>query len=459
MNSFNQNNGMQNDRMLTDNSADDLGRGANIPKKKRTILQKLKDIVMELIKTFNHLAELAKETKPVSNYIELQPVENKLLIVDEIASNIKKTTESAKSIDKNSFTYNLLVVLLISIFYIFPIVVVVMTIIRLMPLFDIAKIVKTKKFYNDIIIYNEINSIKNIFGYYINDYVLYMSVICLVSLFILSYIFFSNYIIKDDSPDYPEYSKSIFKIIAILSLFIIIIVIFLIVEHKYIQRFGKLRDRLDKLVGDRINEDYISFMEQNNKDSKDLTEVNKLDLLRKYIAGLLIEMKTQAAPSDIALMSVEQFKSYRNDKKVSYYDLIMSAIITYSVILKISLNHFKEIKIDRYFFSRKKSLLLSINCDTNEIMSSNLDNCANNFGKSAYMQSICKNAIKLNDEINACISLIKTASDRYIFPPITVIALCVAFILLLYYLSIAFQRLKFPFMNNQQMPNMQYQPY
>lgn len=414
-------------------------------KDKRNILQRFRDLIVLASTYLSNLSKLSKYHIPISEYIDLQPVETTNLEIIGQVTDLNDSKVIGK-ISKKSITYKILLVFLYSIFYILPIVIIVMTLIYIIPLFDIRRLVKEKKFFNDVIIYRELDKIYSILGIYVNDYILYMTIVCIVYAIILLYLFFSKFI-KTKEPGYGDFITRIYFLVVLT---FVTILIHFIYNYDKIQRMGRLRDRLIKMTGDRINTEYILFLVDESKSGKkdagddtgdeDILELNNVDILARYITGLLIELKTQTAPSDITLMSVEQFKSYRNDKKESFYDLILNAIITYSLILNISNNHYNEgdvKQIDKNFFMDKKSLLLTINFSTNNLMEIHSQKCIEKVldgkgNKSPFMISICRDAKKINDEMNNCIIDIKNTTNHYIFPPQMITTIFVAIICIIY---------------------------
>lgn len=405
---------------------------------KKNLYQKFLEFITLLSTKLSEFAKISSYYVPVTNYIETEPTEKRSLVGQN--GEIYATQEIVLGVlSKNSMKYRMLKVLLLLMFYIIPLVIFGMAIAYMSPILNIPGMMKEKKFYNDVIIFRELDKIYNIYGLYINDYILYMFIVCTVYLIILVYIFLNKYV-KKDHPDYVEFKTKIYIFFALS--FLTVLLHFLYYYDK-VQRIGAVRDRLIKTTGDHMSSDYILFLEENDKANTDLLVLNNIDNLTRYISGILIELKTITSPSDITLMTVEQFKTYKNEKQQRYYDLILDAIITYNLILNIANNEYNDgdVKhIDRSYFINKKSLLLTVNYQKNCLMELNARKCIDRIldGKentSPFMVGICKDCRNINNQINESIIEIKNITNHLIFPPQLVTALFVTFISIIYYYS------------------------
>lgn len=412
--------------------------------KEKNIIQIIIDTIIVIAKT---LSKYSKDTilkTPIDDFIDTSPVEkeNKVLpsVVNTDINFVVKTNKLVSNISKNSFKYKLLKTILIFVFTIMPLLILIITIVYSYHIINIPAIVKEKRFYADLMIYRELDNIYNIFGLgiYINDYVLYMLIICLIYIMMLFYIFFSpNVKYKDNT--YKEY---ITKIYFLLGTVLGILIIHISVYAININKIGSFRDKLNNLVSEYINTKYIDFIHENNT-SADIYVVNNQDNLIKYITGILIEIKTKTAPSDYTLISVEQFKEYKDTDGDRYYDLILKAIITYNLILNIRNNEYNSggyKYIDKTYFYNKKSLLLTINYKKNNLLEIGPRNCIDKIidGKnntSQFITQICKDCRILNYNINELIINIRNTMNNITFPPQTLTAIVVLVICIIYYYS------------------------
>lgn len=403
---------------------------------KKNLFQKIINMIIMLSTKLSEFSKLSSYYVPVSKYIVLEPTIETSLQYKGTVSSVKSQHLIGK-LSTNSFKYKLLLIMLNMMFYVLPLVIFLMSFIYLFPILNISQIVKEKKFYNDLIIYREIDKIYNIFGVYVNDYILYFGIVCIIFLIVLIYIYFNKFVTKTEA-SYLEFKQKIYFIF--ITSFVTIILHFMYYYDKT-QRIGQLRDRLINITSHNINKDYILFLEQEYPNKTDLLDMNTTDGLFKYISGLLVELKTQAAPSDIKLMTTEQFKNFKNDKGEPYYDLILHAIVTYSLIVNIANNKYNEgdVKaVDKNFFLNEKSFLLTVNYNKNNLLEINSKKCIDrilddNDNTSAFMTSICNDCRQINQDINDCLIDLKNVINNFIFPPQIVTAFFIFIYGIIYY--------------------------
>jgi hypothetical protein len=250
-----------------------------------------------------------------------------------------------------------------------------------------------------------------------------------------------------------------------ISIFVIIIHLFVFGKHTH--SLSLSRNYIMDIIHDHINFDYLDFVLNLSSDKCEkckmtipgtnttiqicechnkLLEVNNINNLQQYIKQLLIEVESKAAPANITLITVDKFKSYireestyKKDTQISYYDLIVDAILTFSLIANFKNTEYK-ITLNKAFFESRKSILASINVSNSKIYQ--LDsNCMKNHdvdgknNKSKYMMSICKSCQDVVSDVESSTRELKdTVRDQFwspqIFSIIVMLVVCI-----IYYIS------------------------
>lgn len=406
----------------------------NAPDKKKTPYEKIKEAIEFIIQTFKQFVDKNANTYSISDFIELNPTKTRLV-------NGQKVVQNMTPLKKGSFTYIILYIAMLLIFSIIPAVIIGLTLYYFFGLMNITKWFRKKMFYGDNVSYQNLDKIVNVFRrFYINDYTFYMMIICLVYIIALIYIFFSSYV-KITNPQYRTYSFSVYSLV---SLCVGVIVIHLAVYYNFIQIVGRLRDKINNTVYNHINLDYIDFLtnlDKNNSKCKEecemkvpggntiklcscdpsILEINSIDNLQSYIRGLLDEVESKVSPTDISMVSAETFKTYKNEKGESYYDVILDSVMTFSLLLNFS-NTKYDININRAFLENRTSVIATINESTNilydfhpmkcgtdgvsqmKCLNRDMDGQNNN---SKYMTKICEDVQNLVQDVRDDIGKLK----------------------------------------------------
>lgn len=280
----------------------------------------------------------------------------------------------------NNFQKWFLYIILTLYIYILPLAIFITTFIYLFDLIInlINKYIRETKFLNDLAVYNEIDKLKYIefLDIHIPLYIYILLIIFIIYLFcyfIMNVVYVDLLLIN-----YPEKNK--IAINSILYYFVyflgITLVIYYIFGYNSTQSLGNHKHELDALVDNNINIEYIKFilhekyLKNDQKKEEDTSEilyriikVCKTDnkILHNYINKILLERPTV----NINTISLSDFKNIaRNDEtKTKYYDLIIKAIFTHLILLKLNSNHLYNINnqsINLDFFINKKSIFLGI---------------------------------------------------------------------------------------------------
>lgn len=344
---------------------------------KKTPYETLRDTIVAIIKAFKEFINKNANTYSIADFIEMNPTKTTMI-------NGKSVVQNIAPLKKSSFTYIILYTIILFVFSIIPAVILGLTLYYFISLMNISKWFRKKMFYGDNVSYRNLDQLYNVFRrFYINDYTLYMVIICLVYLVAIIYISFSSYV-KFTNDTFRTYSFSVYSFIGLC---IAIIAVHLSIYYNFIQEVGRLRDKINNTVYNHINLDYVDYLtnlDKNNSKCKEecemklptgdtinicscepsIIEINSIDNLHSYVMSLLDELESKASPTDVKIVSVETFKTYKNDKGVAYYDLILDAIMTFSLLLNFS-NTKYDININKSFLENRTPLIATINDSTN----------------------------------------------------------------------------------------------
>jgi DNA-directed RNA polymerase subunit RPC12/RpoP len=336
---------------------------------------------------------------------------------------------------------------------------------------------KEKKFLEDIQDFKEMQGLYNIFGYYMNDYILFMIIIIIIYLVLLILILLSIFINKNK----PEFRLLMIKTSILISFCIVVLILFISIYNNKIQRLGQVRDDLTIKVFSSINYEYIEFLDREmqkqciecNKKNEDmlkgsfnistnssincpvcastnLVNVNSIDLLQKYITiELLTDMKKKATNININSISIQTFKNYMktyedtNKKSDSYYNLIVKSLITYKILATIKETKYDELRdklFDKNMFYDRNSIISSINTtnyslvnmEYNKCIIGNMDGIEN---KSTYMHHVCIECEEISNDIDDRILILKNTLDNTSFPIQLTASSIILFISFIYYIS------------------------
>ena len=355
--------------------------------------------------------------------------------------NGKTVTDNIPPLKKGSFTYTILYSVILFVFSIIPAVITGLTIFYLISLMNIPKWFKKKMFYGDDVSYQNVDKLHHVFRrFYLNDYTLYVLITSIIYIAAVIYMSFSSYV-NYKNETFRIYNFSVYVFIALC---FGVIAIHLSVYYTFIQHVGKIRDKINNTVYNHVNLDYVDFLtslDANNSKCKEecemklptgntiklcscqssLIELNSIDNLENYIKTILTELESKVAPTDITQVSITTFKTYKNEKGILYYDLILDSIMTFYLLMNFA-NTKYDININRSFLENRTPIIASINDSTNILYDfasmkcsadgSTIKSCLNRDidgqnNKSTYMKSICEEVQNLVQDVRGDIGRLK----------------------------------------------------
>ena len=393
--------------------------------RKNTAFENMQEIITKVIEVFKKFVEKNANKYSISDFIELNP----------------KTTRNIPPLKKNSVSYTVLYTVILFVFSVIPAVITGLTIFYFVSLMNIPKWFKKKMFYGDNVSYQNVDKLYHIFRrFYLNDYTFYIIIVCIAYIAAVIYMSFSSYV-NNSSESFRKYNYSVY---AFIGMCLGIIAIHISIYYTFIQHVGKLRDRINNTVYNHVSLDYVDYLtslDDNNTKCKEecemklptgmsikicsckssLIELNSLDNLEGYLRTVITELESKVAPADINQVSLTSFKTYKNEKGLLYYDLILDSIMTFYLLLNFS-NTKYDITIDRSFLKNRTPIIATINDSTNILYDFASMKCTaggdtartclnrdidgqNN--KSKYMMSICEEVQNLVQDVRTDIGKLK----------------------------------------------------
>lgn len=410
------------------------GATETIPGKKKTLYEELQVIFNYLVEKFQSFIKKNANAYSISDFIELSPTKQSLVDGKLVTSNLTP-------LKKQSFTYMILYIVMLFVFSVIPAIILGMSLYYFVSLMNISKWFRKKMFYGDDVSYQDIDRVQFVFRmFYLNDFTLYIIIICLIYVLALLYMSFSSYV-KKSNESFRKYHYSVY---ALLILCVFIIAIHLAIYYKFLQETGRVRDKINNTVYNHINFDYVDYLINldsiNDKCKEEcemklptgdtiklcsceqsIIEINSIDHLQTYIAGLLTELEADVAPADITNVSAETFKKYKNKKTDKFYfDLIVDAIMTFSLLLNFA-NTKYDINITKSFLENRTPIIATINDATNILYDFSQVKCTDGVSntsclnrdmdgkqnKSLFMISACDEVQNLIQDVRTNIGRIK----------------------------------------------------
>jgi len=403
---------------------------------------------------------------PVANIAPVKMENGKM-----VQTQLKKEV-SIGQISKSSWTYYGLLIMVILVFIVLPFVIFVLALVYSFPVWSLQHFINKGRFFGDLENYREMQSIVNLFGIYINDYVLGMWVVCIVYLILVISMYFTEYINRK----IPEFKTNVAKIYLLLGICIAALSLYSVFNHNKVQRLGQLRDSFNNTVYNYISMDYIEYLDRINKEecqacgnkdawkgtfqtvlgkgsqatkacpqctTNDILKVNSIANYIAYILKIQNEAESIVAPSSISKMSFSSFKDLKNKDGKTYYSLILSATVTYQVLLKLKNNLYDQFNgtiINKNFFNNKYSLLTTVSVDKCTLMDIDYNLCTlrkiignDNSKDESYSEQLCKDVNNINTEINNIILDIKNNLNKVPFPLRLGLSSIVTIVCLFYY--------------------------
>ena len=365
------------------------------------------------------------------------------------------------------FTKFILYIALLSIFHLLPLAIFILTIIYFIHILNVSKWFRTPQYYGDDIAYQDIDNIHSFLWFHINDYILYLLIICIIYVFMLISMFFINMSKSFIDKTNMNYRSSMNTGYVLFGIAFAVIIVHLLLFGKHTHSLSLSKNYIMDSIHNHINFDYIDFISKETDEKCEkckmiipgtgktiyicecenkMLEVNNILNLQKYIQQLLIEVESKAAPADITLITVDKFKTYlreettyKKDTQMSYYDLIVDAILTFSLIANFKNTEYK-INLNRAFFENRTSILASINVSNSKIYQ--LDsNCMKNNdvdgknNKSNYMLSICKTCDEIVSDIESSTRKLKDTVGDQFWSPQNFAIIVMLIVCIIYYMS------------------------
>lgn len=393
--------------------------------RKNTTFENIQEILTKMIEVFKQFVEKNANKYSISDFIELNP----------------KTTTNIPPLKKNSFSYTVLYTVILFVFSVIPAVITGLTMFYFVSLMNIPKWFKKKMFYGDNVSYKNVDNLYHIFRrFYLNDYTFYVIIVCIAYIAAVIYMSFSSYV-NNSNESFRKYNYSVYVFIGMC---LGIIAIHISIYYTFIQHIGKLRDRINNTVYNHVSLDYVDYLtslDDNNSKCKEecemklptgmsiklcscqssLIELNSLDNLEGYLRTVITELESKVAPADINQVSLTTFKTYKNEKGLLYYDLILDSIMTFYLLLNFA-NTKYDITIDMPFLKNRTPIIATINDSTNILYDFASMKCTaggdtartclnrdidgqNN--KSKYMMSICEEVQNLVQDVRTDIGRLK----------------------------------------------------
>ena len=454
--------------------------------KERTFFDKVQDFFIMVATELAKIAKKQSHAKLIKDLIELNPT----IDVTVVRNGIKRTIQQQDDVlDKESIPYIFLYVVLFMILSLLPLIILIITIVYFIKSINVKYWIKDKRILGDDLRYVYIDNIKSVelFGaklFNMNDYVFYISVLCIIYSFCLIYVYFNKFVKKDLTQFKFEVRLIIFFIIAIIA----VIAIHSGVYYGYVDKMGRNNDELINHTYNHINYDYLNYLINNhvpknekkssssgmtysptsgkagllistvalttkyidyqnkvdnlNNDKKSLCKINNVDTLAEYIRTQLGKVQNNTSGSDISLISAERFKTFKNDNGETYYNLITNAILTHSFISTLENIKYEEISddiIDMNFFKNKTSVLKTINISSNTLYYFNPQKCINRNidgkdNKSEFMLDICTNCESIKNKSDKIIADIMGINENITFPNQIFAIYAILCICIIYYL-------------------------
>ena len=431
--------------------------------KDKTIFEKIKLTFMMFATNIAIFAKRQSQLKSITEYIDFNPMQK----VTNTDNGYPVEVDVPLGVLKNgTMKYYILFAVLYMVFTLLPLIISVISIIYIIISLNLNYWLKSQRFNSDDLRYVDADNIKcielfNVKFFYINDYILYVSIICIIYIFCLIYLTFSVFVKKE----LQQYKENLLRVLFLLSCVAAIIVIHIAIYHGNIQKIGKYKDDLVNTTYNYINYKYIDYLsdvviEDKKCEAacnitinetkikvcscdKPICYVNSIHTLTDYITLQLEQLKIKASGSDIKLISIERFKSFKNDDEESYYDLIRNAILTYAFISNFVTTDFcklSNVTVDRNFFKNRTSLIGSINIKNSTLYELNPLKCVNRNiddmnNKSEYMVNICQECNEVMRMSNNIILNIKNEMGNFSLPLQMFTIIAVMIICSIYYLS------------------------
>jgi hypothetical protein len=418
-------------RIYSDRYTSGLGSRTNLSssskenKRNNTTYENIQEIIAKTIDVFKQFVEKNANKYSISDFIVLNP----------------KTTTNIPPLKKDSFSYMVLYAVILFVFSVIPAVITGLTIYYFISLMNISKWFKKKMFYGDNVSYKNVDNLYHIFRrFYLNDYTFYVIIVCIAYIAAVIYMSFSSYV-NNSNESFRKYNYSVYVFIGMC---LAIIAIHITIYYNFIQHVGKLRDRINNTVYNHVNLDYVDYLisldGENSKCKEEcemklptgmsikicsckssLIELNSLDNLEGYLRTVLTELESKVAPADINQVSLTSFKTYKNEKGLLYYDLILDSIMTFYLLLNFA-NTKYDITIDKSFLKNRTPIINTINDSTNILYDFASMKCTaggdtirtclnrdidgqNNMSK--YMMSICEEVQNLVQGVRTDIGKLK----------------------------------------------------
>lgn len=401
---------------------------------KKPMYEQLRDIIIMMIDLFKTSVKKNANTYSIADFINLTPT--KTTMIDG-----KSVVQNMKPLKKGSFTYIILYSIILIVFSIIPAIIMGLTLYYFISLMNIPKWFKKKMFYGDDVSYKNLDDMYHIFRrFYLNDYTLYIIIICIFYIAAVIYMSLSSYV-NYKNETYRTYNFSVY---ALIGLCLAIVAIHLAIYYSFIQQVGRVRDRINNTVYNHINMDYVDYLstvdKHNSKCTEEcemklptgdvikicscepsLIELNSLDSLHTYLTKILNELESKASPNDISTISVEAFKQYKNENGITYYDLILDSTLTFYLLMNFANTKYK-ININRSFLENRTPLIATINNSTNILYDYapmkcttsgvTLSKCLNRDidgkqNKSPYMLHICEDIQNIVQDVRKDIGKLK----------------------------------------------------